>query len=224
MYHKRDVARIMHNPFDRATIVSVCPMSICEDKWTLFPGHFEIPAVQDIDNDYEILLIKPSSWFRDVGLEQPIMEVPVSSYHVAESVINDYINGLFAVNTDNAKPGLFFVGGEYTKETVKSHKEFDEKISEARIFQRNWFQRIIELADIMWARTNGNPLAISKDARIAASKLGVVRDWTKDVKMAEYKLCPACGEQYNPMFPICRHCKVIIDKERAKEMDLKFAS
>ncbi len=83
----------------------------------------------------------------------------------------------------------------------------------------------MRIADILWARTNGNPLAISDDSRLAAEKLGLTsqKNWMGDFRARELTNCKACGHMINPVYPVCPNCKNVIDEEKAKSLNLKFA-
>jgi len=82
---------------------------------------------------------------------------------------------------------------------------------------------LVKLADSLWARSNGNPLAISDSMRTAAKELNLEKDWMKDFRMVETVRCKACGSLLNPMFPVCPTCKAINDPAKAKELGLTFA-
>lgn len=223
----RRTQRMPVNPLDKCTLVSICPKAIHEVKPTIFPGRFDIPAVKD--GDFEILVIEPSSWWKELEHNQPLLEIPTSSIKMAESVITDYCNGLVACNMNDRMPGLFFIPGAYNKTTIKLYKNengetFDQLLEKANIKQKNWFLELVRLADIDWARTSGNPLSISDDSRLAAEKLGLTKVWMQDFKSVEMTNCKACGEMINPLYPICRHCKAVIDPIKAKELGLSFVA
>ena len=116
-YPNRRTIRAPVNPMDKSTVVSILPKSIFERKITiqpgifeLFPGTFENPA---------ILVVGSSSWWREVDIDQPLLEIPISSIQIADSIVKDYCNGLLACNMDDMMPGLFYLPGEYTVERVK---------------------------------------------------------------------------------------------------------
>lgn len=215
------IQRAESNPIDKCTIVSIYPRVINETKATLQPGKFHIDA-----GTYDkpaILVVGTSSWWKFIDFGQPILEVPVSSLLIANSVVTDYCNGILGCNMDDAMPGLFFVPGEYT--VAKILAEHKDKLEIAKQKQRNWYKLLVEMADILWARTNGNPLSISNDARLAAQELQIKeKPWMKDFTTLELVNCPACGTLRNNNFPICQHCKVVIDKKKFEELGLKFAS
>jgi|SRR6185437_3479763 len=218
---RQRINRLPVNPLDKTTLVSVCPFTIHEVKPTIFPGSFTIEAAPD--NDFTILIIGPSSWFKEMEEGQPFLEIQSSSIIMAQSLITDFCNGLIGCDMVDAMPGLFFIPGAYNKQSILKSEFFEEKLASARRKQKNWFFELVKIADMDWARTNGNPIAISDDARMAAQKLGLQKPWIKDFQTIELVPCKACGELINGLFPVCRHCHAVVDEAKAKELNIKFA-
>ena len=216
----RRTIRAEINPMDRSTIVSILPKWINERKATIQPGIFDIPP-GTFDNP-SILVVGTSSWWREVDENQPLLEIPVSSIQVADSVVRDYSNGLLACNMADQAPGLFYVPGEYTVEKLK--KDHMPLLLKAKATQKKWFLELVRLADILWSRSNGNPLSISDDARLACKELNIVaKPWLGDLQTSELVRCIACGNLRNPAYPICQTCKAIADPVLAKSLNLTFA-
>lgn len=221
MQRQRRAIRASVNPMDKSTIVSIYPREISEKKETIFPGDFHLTAGSY--SHPSILVVGPSSWWRELDDEQPLLEIPVSSIQVADSVVKDYVNGLLAVTIGEATPGLFFLPAEHTVEEVKT--KYKALLDKANTSQRSWFQALVRLADGLWANTNRNPLAISDHMRLAASELGMQdKEWLKDFKTVAMVRCVACGALRNPEFPVCQTCKAIADPEAAKKLNIQFAS
>lgn len=218
--HRRAPIRMPANPMDKCTIVSVYPNRIVEIKHTTFPGVFVIDPAPD--NDFTILVVGASSWYKEMPDGQPFLEIPDGSILMAQSIINDWCNGLAGVNMPEAMPGLFFVPGVLTKaEILKNHKD---KLDLARTRQNAYWESVIQLADVMWARTSGNPLSISNEARIGAVKLGRKdKPWLQDFYASDKKACQACGQFINPNFPICQYCHHIVNQAKYDELKLKKA-
>lgn len=217
---KRRVIRGPVNPLDKSTIVSIFPKEIHETKPTIQPGVFDIPAGNF--NHPAILVVGPSSWWRDIDEDQPLLEIPQSSIQVADSIVKDYCNGILACDMSTCMPGLFYVPGEWTVDKIKKdHLPLLLKYQEA---QKKWFMETVKIADVLWSRSNGNPLAISNDARLAARELNLnTKPWLQDFQTAELVQCVACGNLRNPRFPICPTCKAVVDPELAKRLNLTFA-
>lgn len=208
------------NPLDKSTIVSIFPKEINERNHTIQPGVFQIPP-GSLDRP-SILVVGTSSWWREIDEDQPLLEIPVSSIQVADSVVRDYCIGLIGCNMTDTMPGLFYIPGEWTVERVK--KEHQPLIHKYANAQKNWFLEQVKIADILWARSNGNPLSISDDARMACRELNISnKEWLKNYQMSELVRCVACGAMRNPQFPICAQCKAIADPELAKKLNLTFA-
>lgn len=218
---RRRTVRAPVNPLDKSTVVSILPKYIDEIKHTIQPGRFEIQAGTYLKP--AILVVGPSSWWKELDNDQPMLEIPVSSIRIADSIVKDYCNGILACNMGDAMPGLFYLPGEWTVEKIK--KEGITKLNDAAAKQRNWFNALVKMADVLWARTNGNPLTISDDMRLAAKELNLEsgKAWTKDTQTMELVRCKACGSLKNPEFPVCSVCKAIDNPAKAKELGLVFA-
>lgn len=216
----RRTIRAPVNPMDKSTVVSILPKQISERKATISPGFFEL-AAGTFDSP-SILVVGPSSWWREVDENQPLLEIPVSSIQIADSIVRDYCNGLLACNMADQTPGLFYIPGEFTVEKLK--KEHISLLLKAQACQKKWFLELVRIADILWSRSSGNPLSISDDARLACKELNITqKPWLGDAQTAELVRCIACGALRNRMFPICQTCKAIADPVRAKELGITFA-
>jgi hypothetical protein len=208
------------NPMDKSTIVSIFPKHVHEENVTIQPGVFDIPAGNFTKPS--CVLIGPSSWWKEIDSEQPLIEIPVASVQVADAVVRDYCNGLLGCNMVDMMPGLFFLPGEW--DTVKVVKEHSAILAKYKSYQDKWFMELVRIADILWSRSNGNPLAISNDSRLACNELNITnKDWLKDYQTVQLVRCFACGALRDPQFPICRECKAIADPEAAKKLNIQFA-
>lgn len=193
------------NPLDKSTVVSIYPQEIDEVKHTIQPGRFLIPA-----GTYDkpaILVVGPSSWWREFDEEQPLLEIPVSSIQIADSLVRDYCNGILGCNMGDAMPGLFYIPGEHDLKAIRD--KYKAELDKAVAKQKNWYSMLVKLADMLWARSSGNPLAISDTMRMAARELNLTanKDWMKDFTMISMVRCKACGALKNPEFPICAQCR-----------------
>lgn len=215
----RRTIRAPVNPMDKSTVVSILPKHISERKATITPGFFDIPPGR-LENP-SILVIGPSSWWREVDEGQPLLEIPVSSIQVADAIVRDYSNGLLACDMATQMPGLFYLPGEFTVEQIK--KNHSVMLLNAAARQKKWFLELIRIADILWARSSGNPLSISDDARLACKELNIEnKPWLGDIQASELVRCIACGTLRNPQFPICQSCHAIVDRKKAEELGLTF--
>lgn len=216
---RKRVSRAPINPVDKCTIVSIFPKEISERKITLTPSTYYLPP-----GSYEkpaLLTISSASWWRDVGEDEPLLEIIQGSTIVADSIVKDYCNGLLGCNMTDVMPGIFWLPGEVTEAQLKT--QFKAQLDKARANQTRYYQNLVKIADSLWARTNGNPLAIHNDAKLAAHELQLTREWLQTFVATEFVKCVACGSMRNPNFPICPTCKAVVDQEAAKKLNLKFA-
>ncbi len=217
----RRTVRAPINPMDRSTVVSIYPKDITERKVTIEPGVFHITPGR-FDNP-SILVVGSSSWWREIDPDQPLLEIPISSIQIADSIVRDYSNGLLGCNMGDTMPGLFYIQGE--KSLLEIRKDYKAQLDEANTKQRRWYEALVKLGDILWSRSNGNPLAISEDMKLAAQELGLKeKPWLKDFTTMELEHCPACGQLRDSKFPVCQHCKTVVNKKQFKEMGLEVAS
>lgn len=219
---KKRAIRAPVNPMDKATIVSIYPREIDEKKATLTPNRWVIPPGKV--GKPSICIVGPSSWWREIDEDQPLLEIPVSSILIAESVCRDWMNGIVGCDMAESIPGIFFVPGELTAKEVTD--KYSKALELAKRRQENWYEALIKLADSLWARSNGNPLAISDDMRLAARELGIeaTKDWMNTVKSVGMVRCKACGSLRNPDYPVCQTCRAIDDPETAKKLGIVFAT
>jgi hypothetical protein len=216
---KRRAVRSEPNPLDKSTVISILPKEINEVKHTIQPGRFYIPP-----GSYDkpsILVVGSSSWWRELDPDQPLLEIPVSSVQIADSIVRDYCNGLLGCNMGDVMPGLFFIPGEISITKLKT--EYKSLLDKALERQKKWYLELVKMADVLWARTNGNPLAVADDMRLAARELGIEKEWIKDFQNIQLVRCVACGSMRNPNFPVCPICKAIADPDKAKELKIQFA-
>lgn len=213
----RRTLRAPVNPLDKATVVSIFPVELDEKKHTLQPGRWIIPP-----GSYEkptCLTVGPSSWWREIDPEQPLLEIPVASILVADSIVRDYCVGMLGCDMGAKMPGLFYIPGEISSEAMKL--QYKNLLDIANTKQRSWFEELVRIADIAWARTNGNPLSINELMKMAATSLGHEdREWLKAYHSVSMTRCFACGTLKNPTFPVCPACRAI---DPSYKGDIKFA-
>ena len=207
----RRAVRAPDNPLDKSTIVSVYPRGFTEVKHTTQPGTFKVPGGSR--EKPGILLVGTSSWWKDIDPEQPLIEITQSSIQVAASVITDYCNGLLCCDMGAARPGLFYIPGNHTQDEIL--EGYQSEIDVAASKQRNWYSELVKMADILWARSHGNPLSISDDMRLAAQELQTTeKAWLQDFNTMQLENCPACGQLRDAKFPVCQHCHTIVNQKQ----------
>jgi hypothetical protein len=218
---KKIAVRAPVNEYDKSTLFNIYFKEFNERKITLQPDRYVIPA-----GSFEApsrLVIGPASWWREVNENEPLLEIPTPSAVLAESIVRDAVAGMLGCDNVRTMPGLFWLPHDVSVEELKS--KYLNHLLKARENQHRYFQKLVELADSFWARTNGNPLAIHHDAKIAAQALGMDREWvTATAQFAPQVVrCVACGSMRNPDYPVCPVCKAVVDVEKAKTLKLKFA-
>ena len=211
------LSRTEPNPLDKCTVVSVYHKGFNANKITISPGIFYIPPAIS-DDKPSLTVIGPSSWWKtQQDEEQEPLEIFCPSSQIAKSIVYDFINATFCASgpTSNRRPGVFFCIGEFNDKSINAYvekgtnKTYATLLAEAKAAQINFYKELIKQADISWSRTNGNPLSVSDDARLAAEKLGLKaqKAWMGDFRVLELTACKACGYQVNPAYPICPNCR-----------------
>lgn len=220
------------NWLDKAVVVSIFPIDIDEKKPTIQPGRFIMPA-GSLEKP-SVLVVGRSTWWRTADEDQDF-EVANGAIQVANSIVNDYIMGApEASHHEGIGPGLFWIPGakydkynkvsfEYTYKWVV--EENTELIAKADAGQKEWYLRLVNMADALWAMSKGNPLAISSTMKMAARAIGQDdKEWLKNYKEAEKKACFACGMRNNPEAIICMNCRFVLDAKRFEMIKNQFAS
>lgn len=191
------------NETDKTTIVSVYPKAIQFKNITLMPRIWNIEAGSP--EKPALLHVGSGSWWKDVHPDEPLIEIPVGSLSVAESLVKDYLNGIFGCDMSDNRPGLYFIPGARKIEEIFG--EFKPLLDQAIERQLNYYGSLTKYADSLWARSNGNPLVINEEMRTAARILGQVdKDWMSDFKNAGQVRCFACGAFKSADYPICQSC------------------
>lgn len=217
------------NPLDKCTVISILPKEIDETKPTIQPGRFIIPP-GSLEKP-SLLVVGPSSWWKKVDDDSPLIEIPTGSIQIANSIIRDYCNGLLACDMGGSMPGIFFVPGmlgtnkngefDLTLGRLELNQKYKTELDVAHKKQRMWYSTLITMADTLWVESKGNPIAISSDMRLAAHELGQnTKEWLQDFQATETIRCTACGSLRNPLYPICPTCHTVIDKKKYDEMNL----
>src|SRR5258708_3066693 len=83
-----------------------------------------------------LLVVGSSSWWKELDLDQPLLEITNSSIQIADSIVKDYCNGILACDMDSRMPGLFFLMGDVKLPIIKD--KYKDKLEAARAKQKNW--------------------------------------------------------------------------------------
>lgn len=204
----------MDNTF--ATVVSMLPYPLIEFKTGLYPNEYRIKAAKPgdfslniIPNDaYHLVDLDPMA----EGKSRRVMKVPTPALELANSIVNDYVSALLAVELPDTVPGLFAVSGDF-KDKDEIKKAFYDKFKFFRDAQNRWFRNLTALADDVWAKTK-SPLTISDLQRSAAKALDLKRDWINPPNPEEVNKCPICMNAINEGAVKCVACGFIFDKAK----------
>lgn len=215
----RRIVRGQIDPMDISTVVSIYPKTVDDKKPTLIPGRWIIPGGR-YDNP-TLFHVGASCYYHDYSEEAPILEVPVPSIQIARSIVTDYNNGILECDMGDRMPGLFVLPGKIIADELK--KKYLMQLNSARDKQNNWFNRLVDLGDSFWARSNGNPLSITDDMRLAARELGRLdKSWVQAYVATQQIKCVYCGALRDPNFPICGSCHKVVDVARMIQLDPNY--
>jgi hypothetical protein len=198
----------------KATVVSIFPFDVNEEKPGVYPSRFLIP--KSINDRPQTLQVADGHTFY-YDIDAKAIKVPILAESLAKSIVDDFCSSFMSYSPE-AGPGLFWVEGSFTdKEIIEKH---ELKIIETRDKQVLWFERICRLADDDWSRY-GVHKAISDLQRFAADYLKLDRPWSRKIEQAQMVTCPACRQVIPNDAMICHQCRTIIKPEEYKAKGFK---
>ena len=202
------------------TVVSLVPYEVKDDKPGIIPSTYTVPPSNGIIPS--LLVIKDANCPLFRGSDQPNFNMILPGEDIARSLVNDYIRAQLVYKED-AHPALFWVVGEEKDGNVVITK-YNEKIEHARVVQNNWFKSLVELADDEWNR-NHQHKAITDIQRFACRSLGLTesKEWYTSPTPVPMIKCPACMTMVEGASVVCRNCKHILDKKKAKDLGILAA-
>lgn len=201
----------------KATVVSICPFPINEEKPGLVPNKFHIDAAPE--GEVRTLILNDKIYYNErVPLMNITRQISERAAIVAESIVKDRETSQPGYKPDSM-PGLFWVVGDYTPDQAK--EELADKIAQARKFQINWYQNLIRQTDEDFRRTNSHAV-VSDMARNAAKVLKLDKTWNQDLtaipEEAPTKFCIACFSKIDKRATICPVCRTsqIVDEVKSE--------
>lgn len=184
---------------DRSAAVTIA--SISDQDWYISRTHgiYHIPACAK-GQRCATLLITARTDVLDVG-DSRRFTVDIPARAIAEDVIQDlHDHGVFV---------------------CASFRPSDEELAAANERRDRSYHQLVGEADTMWARGHSFR-EISDLHRRAAIALGIERDWAwVPARMMD---CPACGEKVKPGVAVCRHCRAILDPQKAAKHGLGLST
>ena len=186
----------------KATLVSLMPFAFHEHKVGIYPGDYHINASK---GEPEILVVNDAIHYIYLGDERGNLKVRIPAHELAAALIYDYVSSL-SCSTNASIPALFWVPGTHDLEDVK--KNYRERIDTALALQKNWFLKLVELADDDWSKYHRHTV-ISDHQRHAARFLNLERECLIKPKPQELTsvLCPYCKSNIHPEAVICPYCR-----------------
>lgn len=200
------------------TVVSLVPFPIREVKPGLIPGTFEIPAAQN--ETPTCITVDKAMHYVYLDETRGSLQVRDSPDEVARSIVDDFVNSQLCISED-CRPGLFYLVGNYTPVEVKA--KFKDRLEDEIRIQRNWLQAIARMADDDWNKYHQHNV-VSDFQRIAAKLLSWRPEdhpWMSNRTVAESNRCPSCMTLTDKGVVVCPNCKAILDPEKYKT--LQFA-
>lgn len=179
------------------TAATVAIASISEQDWYISRTHgvYHIPACAK-GQEYALLLVTPRGDALDLG-DNRRFPFTISAREIAVDLLQDlHDHGIFVCA--GARPSA-------------------EELGTAVKRRDDYYKRLVSDGDTMWARGHSFR-EISDLHRRAAIALGLEREWAYvPARMVD---CPACGEKVKPGVAVCRHCRAILDAEKAAKHGL----
>jgi hypothetical protein len=198
----------------KATVVSLFPFEVNEEKPGVYPGRFLI--AKSVKDEPQVLQISDGHTFY-YDIDAKAIKVPILAESLAESIVYDFCSSFISYAPD-AGPGLFWLEGVWTPNDVKTKAA--EKLSSIRDRQIEWFRRICRLADDDWARY-GVHKAISDLQRFAADYLGLDRPWSRKIEQLAMATCPACRQIIPSDALVCHLCRTIVKPQEYTKAGFK---
>lgn len=199
-------------------LVSFIPRAVEENIPGLNPDWYRLDA--SVNGIPEVLIIKPGFYMKP-GLEGTSDKIEVSSKEIAESLVRQYTTSQVSFAPDS-KPALIAIPEELSIPDML--KKYSGVIQAHKVFQKNWFMRLVKIADDDWIISHRHGV-ISDLQRSAARELNFNRDWLIEIPddLGSKPECPACGfELLKKDAPVCPNCKTVINA--AKYAALKLAT
>ena len=199
------------------TVVSLVPFAIPNiHKPGLVPAYFNIPSAEKAPVFFPVADGARGQYLVD---QDKWISITVPAETISKALVFDYIMEQICVVPNDAEPAIFWVPGEY-KDVAAIEKQFPGQIDKAKARQREWFLRLVQIADDDFKRT-GQSRSVTDLQRYAARELGLTREWiTNDPGMITR--CKSCYSLVSTEAAVCFACKAVLNAE--KYAQFKYAS
>lgn len=188
-----------------ATIVSLLPFAIRENKVGHVPGVFEIPAA--VGAVPGVLVIPEGvKVYTYIDAERQSLGMKLLAEEFAKAIVFDWISAqLF--HREDAKPGLFMLPGALTADQVV--KQHGDVLESYRKVQHKWFQTLVEQGDMEFAKYQSTR-SISDIHKHAARALGLETRWMTVENAEQVVPCPACRTLISVLATVCPQCRTAV--------------
>lgn len=175
---------------DSAATVSIA--SISDQDWYISRTHgiYHIPACAQ-GEPYALLMITARSDALDLG-DNRRFPFTISARAIADDLMQDLQDH-----------GVFVCAGA---------RPTADELGAAKSRRDDFYRGLISEGDMMWARGHSFR-EISDMHRRAALAMGAEREWA--YVAVEMQDCPVCGEKVKRGVAVCKHCRAILDEEKA---------
>jgi hypothetical protein len=183
------------------TAATVAIASISDQDWYISRTHgvYHIPACAKGDT-HALLLITSRGDVIDLG-DGRRLPFSISAREIADDLLQDLHDH-----------GLFVCAGA---------RPTTEELAAAVTRRDAYYHRLIAEGDTLWARGHSFR-EISDLHRRAAMAIGAEREWAYvPMRLSD---CPACGEKVKSGVAVCKHCRAILDAEKAAQHGLRGAA
>lgn len=198
---------------EKATLVSILPITLSEGISGYIPGRFYIPESKD--NNPELLTIGPSDYLEYIDSDRGSRRFRVPAEKVAGELTNSFNRSAIGFEPGTKSPGFFYVPGDVGLDELNNDHE--QILDQYQTMQRSWFKSLVELADDLWQKYKQH-LAIPEICRKAAKALAMERPWNMDVHREQLIRCPACMTFVSGLAVVCANCQCVIDVEKFQQM------
>lgn len=201
-----------------STVVSFAKLPIHEEIPGMQRSLYEMPVSE---NGIPQLLHVGDSFYYKPDIDGNQDKVFVQSEQIVNSIVHMHITSQLLYRPDQC-PAVFAIPNrEVDEQLVLS--EFKDEVKSALARQRRWFTALVQMADDDWGKLRKHQM-ISDVQRIAATELGLKREWLMDIQdESEKGSCPFCGSDlFDITAPICPVCHKVHNPERLAELEAKF--